>query len=163
MLKSSRCSASEVALNMTLSASAADRRAAADIDRKACCRRAVQQSTDIACPQGPQQQTRRTLRLRRKIEQTRQSPYRCIDPAADHVYTHRWLSTCLVITKARVKVFNINISLLALHFLYGHLLLSWRYIGHLIAVVILINTSRRHGCVNSSKATWKFTTVEENS
>jgi len=40
----------------------AERRAAVDMDLyiggRACCRRAVQQSIDIACLRGPQQQTR---------------------------------------------------------------------------------------------------------
>ena len=44
---------------------------------RACCRRAVQQSIDIACPPGPQQQTRRTPRLPRNVTQTdRQTPHR---------------------------------------------------------------------------------------
>jgi len=47
--------------NMPKSASA-ERRAAVDMDLciggRACCRRAVQQSIDIACLRGPQQQTR---------------------------------------------------------------------------------------------------------
>jgi len=64
-----------VAVNTTLLALAADRRAAVDVDRsgRACCRRAMQQSTDIACPPeptlNPQQQTRRTL-LQRSIAGT---------------------------------------------------------------------------------------------
>jgi len=42
----------------------------------------VQQSIDVACPQSPQQQTRRMPRLRRKIGQTnRQTPDSFIDPA----------------------------------------------------------------------------------
>jgi len=59
---------------MTLLASAADRRHAA-IHRygskggRACCRRAAQQSIDIACPRGPRQQTRRML-LQRSIDRT---------------------------------------------------------------------------------------------
>jgi len=63
------------AVNTTLLALAADRRAAVDVDRggRACCRRAMQQSTDIACPPeptlNPQQQTRRTL-LQRSIAGT---------------------------------------------------------------------------------------------
>jgi len=45
--------------------------------------RAVQQSIDIAFPRGPQQQTRCTSRLRRKMGQTDgQTPYRYTDPVA---------------------------------------------------------------------------------
>jgi len=54
---------------VALLAFAADRRAAVDMDRKAAAP-AVQQSIDIACPPGPQQQTRRTPWPRRKIGQT---------------------------------------------------------------------------------------------
>jgi len=46
---------------MTLLTVAADYHAAVDVDQKACCRWAVQQSIDIACRLGPQQQTRRML------------------------------------------------------------------------------------------------------
>jgi len=54
---------------VALLAFAADRRAAVDMDRKAAAP-AVQQSIDIACPPGPQQQTRRTPWPRRTIGQT---------------------------------------------------------------------------------------------
>jgi len=55
------------AVNVTPLAFAADRRAAVAGGSKggrACCRRAVQQSIDVACPLGPQQQTCRTLQQR---------------------------------------------------------------------------------------------------
>jgi len=62
-LKQIRVQPPTAAVNVTLLAFAADRRAAVNMDRKAAapaaeCRRAVQQSIDISCPQ---QQTRRTL------------------------------------------------------------------------------------------------------
>jgi len=50
------------AVNITLPAFAAERRAAAPLLLSAgvCCRSVVQQSIDISCPRGAQQQTRHT-------------------------------------------------------------------------------------------------------
>jgi len=57
---------------MTLLAFAADRRdAVAQLLLGACSRRSVQQSIDISCPRGTQQQTHRTL-LQRSIDGTDQ-------------------------------------------------------------------------------------------
>jgi len=68
---------------VTLLAFAAGRRAAV---RRCCWAPAVQQSIDISCPPGPQQQTHRAL-LQLSIAGTDRpsggrTPYRYIDPAA---------------------------------------------------------------------------------
>ena len=67
---------------MTLPAFATDRRAAVDMDQKAAAPAADAPciAIDIACPQGPQQQTR--LTLQRANGTDRRTPYRYIDPAA---------------------------------------------------------------------------------
>ena len=67
---------------MTLPAFATDRRAAVDMDQKAAAAAADAPciAIDIACPQGPQQQTR--LTLQRANGTDRRTPYRYIDPAA---------------------------------------------------------------------------------
>jgi len=85
----SLCSASYVAVNMTLPAFAVDRRAAVDVDRKAAAPAADAPCSNrsICLPACPQQQTCRTPRLRCKRGQTDRrtdgrTPYRYIDPAA---------------------------------------------------------------------------------
>ena len=74
---------------MTLLAFATDRRAAVDMDQKAAAPAAA---IVIACPQGPQQQTR--LTLQRANGTDRRTPYRYIDPAAYYVSSVNKTKTC---------------------------------------------------------------------
>ena len=69
----------------------------------ACCRCAVQQSIDINCPPGPQQQTCRTL-----LQQaTGQTPYHYIDPAVYYASSFknvdRVLSHCILHARTRAR------------------------------------------------------------
>ena len=85
---SNLCSASYVAINTTLLAFAADRRAAVDMDRNAAAPAAdapCSNRANIACSRDPQQQTHRTLLQRANGTDRltdRRTPDSGIDPAS---------------------------------------------------------------------------------